>query len=173
MSSAANASGVLPLLSFTLDELYSDLTRHGGTLLTYASYEALGRLEGAIATRAETVWQELPGAAHAALPRVLRALATVPDSVDRPPVGQPTRLEAFAEGSPARVLVDRFVAARLLVATDEASMPMVRVSHEALLTGRSVYELVLEKKLLSKEKLDEILQPAVLTKPRLILPSRE
>src|ERR1700676_944624 len=47
------------------------------------------------------------------------------------------------------------------------------VAHEALLTGRSVYELVLEKKLLSKEKLDEILQPAVLTKPRLILPSRE
>ena len=47
------------------------------------------------------------------------------------------------------------------------------VAHEALLTGRSVYDLVLEKKLLSKEKLDEILQPAVLTKPRLILPSRE
>src|ERR1700687_2772201 len=47
------------------------------------------------------------------------------------------------------------------------------VAHEALLTGRSVYELVLEKKLLSKEKLDEILQPEVLTKPRLILPSRE
>src|SRR3984893_5709282 len=47
------------------------------------------------------------------------------------------------------------------------------VAHEALLTGRSVYDLVLEKKLLSKEKLDDILQPAVLTKPRLILPSRE
>jgi aspartate ammonia-lyase len=47
------------------------------------------------------------------------------------------------------------------------------VANEALLTGRSVYELVLEKKLLSKEQLDEILQPAVLTKPRLILPSRE
>src|SRR6202022_4235085 len=36
---------------------------------------------------------------------------------------------------PARILIDRFVAARLLVATDEASMPMVRVSHEALLTA--------------------------------------
>src|SRR5205807_7922733 len=47
------------------------------------------------------------------------------------------------------------------------------VANEALLTDRSVYELVLEKNLLSKEKLDEILQPAVLTKPRLILPSRE
>jgi aspartate ammonia-lyase len=47
------------------------------------------------------------------------------------------------------------------------------VAQEALTSGRSVYELVLEKKLLSKEKLDEILQPEVLTKPRHILASRE
>jgi aspartate ammonia-lyase len=47
------------------------------------------------------------------------------------------------------------------------------VAQEALSTGRSVYELVLEKKLLSKEKLDEILQPAVLTQPRPQLASRE
>ena len=47
------------------------------------------------------------------------------------------------------------------------------VAQEALSSGRSVYDLVLEKKLLSKEKLDEILQPEVLTKPRLILVTRE
>src|ERR1700737_2832404 len=47
------------------------------------------------------------------------------------------------------------------------------VAQEALTSGRSVYELVLEKKLLSKEKLDEILQPDVLPKPRPILESRE
>src|SRR5213080_4989139 len=47
------------------------------------------------------------------------------------------------------------------------------VAQEALTTGRSVYELVLEKKLLSKAQLEEILQPDVLTKPRAILPARE
>jgi len=47
------------------------------------------------------------------------------------------------------------------------------VAQEALLSGRSVYELVLEKKLLSKEQLDEILQPEVLTQPRPLLKSRE
>jgi aspartate ammonia-lyase len=47
------------------------------------------------------------------------------------------------------------------------------VAQQALLSGRSVYELVLEKKLLSKEKLDEILQPEVLTKPRALPASRE
>jgi aspartate ammonia-lyase len=48
-----------------------------------------------------------------------------------------------------------------------------QVAQEALATGRSVAELVLEKKLLSKERLDEILQPEVLTKPRPILAARE
>ena len=47
------------------------------------------------------------------------------------------------------------------------------VAQQALATGKSVYDLVLEKKLLSKERLDEILQPDVLTKPRPILAARE
>jgi len=47
------------------------------------------------------------------------------------------------------------------------------VAQEALVSGRSVYELVLEKKLLSKERLDEILRPEVLTRPRPLLTSRE
>jgi len=48
-----------------------------------------------------------------------------------------------------------------------------QIAQEALETGRSVSELVLEKNLLSKERLAEILQPEVLTKPRPILESRE
>jgi aspartate ammonia-lyase len=40
------------------------------------------------------------------------------------------------------------------------------VAQQALESGRSVYDLVLEKKLLSKEELDAILQPEVLTYPR-------
>jgi aspartate ammonia-lyase len=47
------------------------------------------------------------------------------------------------------------------------------VAQEALATGRSVYDLVLEKKLLSKERLDAILQPEVLTQPRPLLAARE
>ena len=44
------------------------------------------------------------------------------------------------------------------------------VAQEALATGTSVYALVLEKKLLSKEKLDEILRPENLTEPRYMRP---
>lgn len=39
------------------------------------------------------------------------------------------------------------------------------VAKEALETGRSVYELVLEKKLLSKEELEELLKPENMIKP--------
>jgi aspartate ammonia-lyase len=39
------------------------------------------------------------------------------------------------------------------------------VAQEALRTGRSVYDLVLERKLLTKEQLHEILRPESLTRP--------
>jgi aspartate ammonia-lyase len=40
------------------------------------------------------------------------------------------------------------------------------IAQEALVTGASVYDLVLAKKLLTREQLDQILQPEVLTQPR-------
>lgn len=49
----------------------------------------------------------------------------------------------------------------------------IEVAQLALATGKSVYNLVLEKKLLSKERLDAILQPDVLTRPRPLLAARE
>jgi aspartate ammonia-lyase len=44
----------------------------------------------------------------------------------------------------------------------------VAIAKEALETGRSVYELVLEKKWLSKAALDEVLKPENMTNPRQI-----
>jgi aspartate ammonia-lyase len=42
----------------------------------------------------------------------------------------------------------------------------IEIAQEALMTGQSVYDLVLAKKLLTKEQLDDILRPEVLTRPR-------
>jgi aspartate ammonia-lyase len=44
--------------------------------------------------------------------------------------------------------------------------PSAAIAKEALKTGGSVYNLVLEKKLLSKEQLDEMLRPENMTDPR-------
>jgi aspartate ammonia-lyase len=40
------------------------------------------------------------------------------------------------------------------------------IAQEALATGKSVYDLVLEHNLLTKAELDEILEPSRLTEPR-------
>ena len=48
-----------------------------------------------------------------------------------------------------------------------------QIAQEALVTGTSVAELVLARGLLSRERLAEILQPDVLTKPRPIQHVRE
>jgi aspartate ammonia-lyase len=47
-----------------------------------------------------------------------------------------------------------------------------QVAQEAHATGRSVYALVLEKGLLSREQLDEILRPEALTRPRYVPPTK-
>jgi len=47
------------------------------------------------------------------------------------------------------------------------------VAQEALASGRSVYDLVLAKGLLTKAQLDDILQPAMLTAPRPMTTGRE
>jgi WD40 repeat protein len=131
---AAAAPGVLPLLSFTLDELSKDAKARGEMVLTHASYEALGGLEGAIAKRADETLSSLPAAAQMMLPRILRALTTVSGPSEQATVGRPAPLGQFAENSPARVLIDGFVAARLLVAAGEAAdAPNIRLAHEALI----------------------------------------
>jgi WD40 repeat protein len=124
--------GVLPLLSFTLDTIYAaDVAAAGGTQLTFASYEALGGLRGAIAKRAETIVADLPEGAREAVPRVLRTLTTQGAKVA---VARPAPLAAFPDASASRLVVDALLAGRLLVAANEGGAPMLRLAHEALLT---------------------------------------
>ena len=131
---AANEPGVLPLLSFTLDALYAkDIVKDGGRLLTFATYESLGGLEGAIATRANQIVASLPDAAQAAVPRVLRALATISSTTDQATVARAAPLANFPESSAARRVVDALTAGRLLVASEENGVATVRLAHEALI----------------------------------------
>jgi WD40 repeat protein len=131
---ATAAPGVLPLLSFTLDALYvQDVEVAGGRMLTHATYEALGGLEGAIAARADKTVAGLSPAAQDALPRVLRSLATVSSGADQVAVARMVPLDTFPAGSDTRALVDALIAARLLVGSSDGAEPTVRLAHEALI----------------------------------------
>ena len=72
---AAEHPEILPLLQFTLEELYQRRTEDG--TLTLAAYRELGGVEGSLAQRAETVFKELPVDVQAELPKVLNALVSI------------------------------------------------------------------------------------------------
>ena len=144
-AAAANRDS-LPLLEFTLDELYR---LRSGNVLTLQAYRDLGGMEGALARRADEVFAKLPDSAKSALPHVFRQLVTIGGDDDEtatrkqaplaafdvPESGAAGSPEAGPKTSPARQLVDDFVAARLLTAkqTDDGR-PVVEITHEALLS---------------------------------------
>ena len=124
----------LPLLEFVLDELWKRRSEKG--LLTYGAYERLGGLEGALGRRAEECFQSQPEDVQAALPSVLRSLVTVGQGEDARATARMVPTSTFAEGTPARTLVEAFLHpdARLLVADSDDAGARERVAHEALLT---------------------------------------
>lgn len=129
--------GVLPLLSFLLDELYkADVKDGGGSTLTYASMQKLGGLTGAIANRAEAAFTALPAEVQAALPKVLRTLVTV-SRAGADATARVAPMSRFPAGSPERRLVDALLDphVRLMVAEGDGEGARVRLAHEALITN--------------------------------------
>jgi formylglycine-generating enzyme required for sulfatase activity len=128
---AARDTGALPLLSFLLDQLWQRRTDAG--LLTFAAYQELGGLEGAIGRRAEEVFRAQPEAVRKALVPLLRELVTTEGGK---PVSRAMPLSRFPEGSPRRALAEAFLdpGARLLVSDGDSSRAQLRLAHEALLT---------------------------------------
>ncbi|MFL6199352.1 MAG: AAA family ATPase [Thermoanaerobaculia bacterium] len=132
---AASAQpGSLPLLEFTLDQLWQKRIPPG--ILTFTAYDALGGLEGALGQRAEQEFAALPRDVQAVLPSVLRSLVTVGQGARGVSTARPAPLARFPPESAQRRLVDAFLAAqaRLLVAESDGAEPRVRIAHEALLT---------------------------------------
>lgn len=127
---AARDPEALPLLEFTLDELFRHRTDDG--ILTFAAYQNLGGLEGALARRAEEVFAELDAKVQAELDYILEGLITV-DNTGKI-ASRRVPMDSVATNDARRALIDAFVLARLLV-TDRADdgTAVVRVAHEALL----------------------------------------
>lgn len=121
----------LPLLEFLLDQLYQERTPEG--VLTFAAYRGLGGLEGAIGNRAEAIFLRQTPIDQAALPSVLRLLVTVRPEADLAPVSRQTSYASLSTA--AKRLVDAFVEARIFIAdTADDGQPVIRLTHEALLT---------------------------------------
>jgi len=136
----AREPGALPLLSYLMDQLYrADVLEAGGSSLTYATYVRLGKLEGAIATKAEAVLQSCAPPDREALGSILFLLVQTGISegdVERA-VARRVPLSVFPAGTPQRRLVEALLdrSARLLVSdADDGRAPTIRVAHEALIS---------------------------------------
>ena len=129
---AAAEPDSLPLLEFTLEALYQARSPQG--VLTWAAYDALGGVAGALGKRAEDMFLDLDPEARAALPVVMRQIVHMGIGRDQQATKRPAALSLFAPGSAARRLVDSFVAARLFVVGDAGGgETVVTLTHEAIL----------------------------------------
>jgi tetratricopeptide (TPR) repeat protein len=128
---AAGHREILPLLQFTLEELYQRRTEDG--MLTLAAYGELGGVEGSLAQRAETVFKQLPDDVEVELPKVLNSLVSIGQD-GQAAIGRKRAPFSDLSTGKSRELVDTFVDNRLFVTelADDGSA-VVTVAHEALL----------------------------------------
>lgn len=139
---AVGQPGSLPLLQFTLEELYQQRGPDG--TLRFSTYRSLGGLEGALRQRAEKVLADLPKETQAALPEVLTALVRV-GLGEGLAVRRTAALDTFASPE-SRTLIDAFIAARLFIADrDSGGKAVVSIGHDALLRGWPRLEAWLEE----------------------------
>ena len=129
---ASGNATVLPLLEFTLDELWRRSA--GSGVLRFADYDQIGGLHGALRLRADEEFARLSAPVQASLSKVLAAMVHTDPTDERLILQNRVSMSQFADLPDCRRLIDAFVAAHLLVA-DRApdGTPVVALAHEALL----------------------------------------
>jgi len=130
LDATAGQPGDLPLLEFTLQQLWGDRDDTGSGL-TLAAYRAIGGLESAIVNRGESLYAALDAEEREAVPGVFAALMQVGEA--RTDLRRRARLAELSAAGQA--VARRFADARLLVTGRDLSngAEWVEVAHEALL----------------------------------------
>ncbi len=127
--------GALPLLEFTLDQLFQ---QRKGRQLTFQAYQEIGGVRGALTKHAETIYATLPSEEHRRLARALFVRLIDPGVTEQDTTRRRASLSEFslAEATQTHLLqkvADRFIAARLLTTNETAGTTTIEVSHEALI----------------------------------------
>ena len=120
--------GNLPLLEFVLQRLWEQRQER---TMRHEDYDAMGRLKGAIAAKAEDVFAKLSGPEQSSARRLLLQLVRLGDKM----ADTKRRIRLQALGPDAEHVMYRLTNERLLVTTaaDTASTETVELAHEALI----------------------------------------
>jgi len=120
----------LPLLAWTLQQLYHDAGQGPDRVVTAKAYEALGGVVGSLRRQADLLTDDLRRRGHGGLvlPTLLR-LVTIDEA------GEPARrrVERRQLAAAENAIVQAFVDARLLTSNRAGEEGTVEVAHEALL----------------------------------------
>lgn len=154
---AANAHDALPLLEFTLEELYQ---RRAENVLTWAAYEELGGLAGAIARRAQETYDALPSETRRDAARQIFGELVTLDAANEGPATRrrAKRAELEAAHPGATAFLTAFIDAKLLVTGSEDNAATVTLAHEALITHWPVLKQWIEDHrdlLLARRRLED------------------
>src|SRR6266849_4041714 len=127
--------GALPLLEFTLEQLFERRSDHR---LTRAAYREIGGVKGALSQHAEQTYASLPSEEHRRLARALLLRLIDPGASEQDTTRRRAALAEFslADETTTRRLretADTFIAARLLTTNEAAGTTTLEVSHEALI----------------------------------------
>jgi WD40 repeat protein len=128
---------LLPLVEDLLCDLFQNRTSAG--VMTFACYEMLGGVEGALARRAEAAFARQAPEVQATFHSMMKALVTVGGEVrDESFVRRHAPVSEVMANPNVRTLCEALVAERLLTSDDEhrdgsPGIPTISIAHEALL----------------------------------------
>ena len=122
----------LPLIEFALSELYGK--RNAQDELTFAAYQEIGGLEGAIAQYADRFYWGLSDEERAAFSDMLAYVITKSSASNRTFVRKTALRQDLETTDIRRVTLDKLIAAHLFVSgKDSTGRPTVTIAHEVLL----------------------------------------
>ena len=136
VADVSERQGALPLLQFALTELFD---RRRGTVMTLEAYRQIGGVSGALARRAEELYERLDREGRRAAKQVLLRLVTVGEGIadTRRLVPRAELLSLPIERRAVEGVIDLFGRHRLLAFDRDPTTrgPTVEVAHEALLAS--------------------------------------
>lgn len=126
--------GALPLLQFTLEQLYERRSDHR---LTLSAYLEIGGIKGALSQHAEEIYAALPTEEHRKLTRALFLRLIDPGASEQDTTRRRAALTEFslADETTTRVIretADAFIVARLLTTSEIAGTNTIELCHEAV-----------------------------------------
>lgn len=127
-------AAALPLLQFTLDQLFE---HRNGQHLTMEAYEAIGGLQGALAKHAQATYESIPESDRPFVRRLFLRLIepglTEQDTTRRRATFAELELKDKKDTATLKRVMGIFVDARLLLTDKVRGANTVEVSHEALI----------------------------------------